>query len=156
MLEYKTKIGKYFSLGEMIGNRPENIPSDKQLVNITQLCCKVLDPIREHFGTVNITSGYRNPYNNTRVGGAKNSQHLEGQAADFIIGNKNIHLREVYKWIVCNIEYDQLIFEKVGKTVWIHISYNILHNRKQNLIMIDNAWYNYHKDHIDHVDVWDD
>ena len=43
----------------------------------------LLQCIREHFGKpVTITSGYRTPAHNAKVGGAKSSQHLLGRAAD--------------------------------------------------------------------------
>ena len=43
----------------------------------------LLQCIREHFGkAVTITSGYRTPAHNAKVGGAKSSQHLLGRAAD--------------------------------------------------------------------------
>ena len=45
-----------------------------------------LQQIREHFGKpLKITSGYRCMEHNAAVGGAANSRHTKGQAADFII-----------------------------------------------------------------------
>lgn len=52
---------------------------DTDLVNYLQ-------QIRTHFGApVNITSAYRCAAHNKRVGGATNSYHTKGQAADFYI-----------------------------------------------------------------------
>ena len=46
----------------------------------------LLQKIRAHFGTsVTINSGYRTPSYNAKVGGAKNSQHTKGTAADICI-----------------------------------------------------------------------
>ena len=43
----------------------------------------VLQAIRDHFGRpVVITSGYRTPLHNNKVGGKADSQHLYGRAAD--------------------------------------------------------------------------
>ncbi len=149
MINFKTKLGKYFTIGEMIRYREDNVPDDLQLINLTQLCCNVLDPIRQQFGQTIITSGYRNSHYNKLVGGAKNSQHTQGQAADFIIHNQN--MKDVYKWIMNNLEYDQIIFEKVGDKIWIHISYNIANNRKQSLIFLDNTYYTYDGYSIEHT-----
>jgi hypothetical protein len=45
-----------------------------------------LQRIRDHYGVpVTINSGYRCPVHNTNVGGARNSQHLLGTAADFTV-----------------------------------------------------------------------
>lgn len=47
---------------------------------------EVLEKIREHFNKpVIVNSGYRTPWWNTRVGGAKNSYHCKGMAADIRI-----------------------------------------------------------------------
>ena len=65
-------------------------------------------------------------FNTGYIKGAKNSQHLTGQACDFII--QGMPVEEVIKKInQSGIEYDQLINERT----WVHISFNKGHNRKQ-------------------------
>jgi hypothetical protein len=47
---------------------------------------RILQAIRDHYGApVTINSGYRSPSHNASVGGAPNSQHLLGTAADFVV-----------------------------------------------------------------------
>ena len=51
----------------------------------------LLQCIREHFGkTVAITSGYRTPAHNAKVGGSKSSQHLLGRAADIQVAGTSV------------------------------------------------------------------
>lgn len=49
----------------------------------------LLEKIRAHFGApVTISSGYRSWSHNNKIGGAKNSQHLYGNAADIQVKGK--------------------------------------------------------------------
>lgn len=58
---------------------------------------EVLETIRNHFNEpIIINSGYRTPTWNTRVGGAKNSYHVKGMAADIRV--KNVSPKEVAKF----------------------------------------------------------
>ena len=51
---------------------------------------KLMDNIREAYGKpITITSGVRCEYQNKRVGGVTNSQHMKGKAADFYIPGQN-------------------------------------------------------------------
>ncbi len=43
---------------------------------------RALDQYRQRYGPTEIVSAYRDPLHNTKVGGARNSQHLYGNAAD--------------------------------------------------------------------------
>jgi len=110
-------------------NKINNAPSIEILNNLKALCEGVLQPLRDYLGcAVKITSGYRCKALNTKVGGQPNSQHLYGQAADFIVPSKN--LKDVFNYIKNNLVYDQLLFEHNSKgDVWIHISY--VKNRMQ-------------------------
>jgi len=61
-----------------------------------------LQKIRDHFGKpVNITSAYRSPAHNTAVGGARNSQHVLGTAADITIsGVTPMEICQFAEWLM--------------------------------------------------------
>lgn len=95
------------------------------------LCEKVFEPIRAHVGKpIKINSGYRSKLLNNAVGGSPTSQHVKGQAMDL-----DLHDRDLFEWIIDNIEFDQLIYEfgDDQNAGWFHISYVEGHNRKQVL-----------------------
>lgn len=108
----------------------DNIPSDEIIANIIVLCSNVLEPLEELINKqIIISSGYRSKELNSEIGGAKNSQHVEGKAADIKV--KDISTEDLFQIIIkSEIEYDQIIqeFDK-----WVHISYNEGKNRKQKL-----------------------
>lgn len=59
--------------------------SDKVLIDVDFVKDK-LQPIRDHFGAaVTINSGYRTEEYNSKVGGAKSSYHMKGQAFDIVV-----------------------------------------------------------------------
>ena len=58
---------------------------------------KYLQQIRDHFkAPITITSAYRCPVHNSRIGGATRSQHCQGNAADIVV--KGVSSREVAKY----------------------------------------------------------
>lgn len=127
----------YFKMSELIHSDTaavyniNNMPPIQALDNMLELIHYVLNPAREHFGIpFNVTSGYRCKILNAKIGGVSNSQHVTGQAADFVVGNNKLH--DVFVWIKNNLEYDQLLFEKDSKgNKWIHVSFVKGKNRKQ-------------------------
>ena len=96
-------------------------PSVEQVLNLAYLCHMVLQPLRDRFGPIRITSGYRCPELNRAVGGESNSQHMRGEAAD-------IHLpsvergKEYLTFLKTLPVFDQLIWEESKGTCWIHVS----------------------------------
>ena len=91
------KLSEFFTLDEMTRTsvlvKLPNKPSDAAYQNLRELCLNYLDPLRRRFGKILINSGYRNAELNKAVGGAKNSYHLKGLAADIRIGNYELGLR---------------------------------------------------------------
>ena len=131
------KLTQNFTLNELVysaaaeANKIDNRPSVPVISNLQALCTNVLQPLRDALGCpIIITSGFRNSQVNKLVGGANNSGHLYGQAADFIVPQKN--LKDVFNYIKSHLPYDQLLYEYNKTDKWIHVSYrNDGHNRKQ-------------------------
>lgn len=130
---------KYFTIKEMTKSNTaeakgiDNTPTKEIEDNLVKLIEAVLDPLREWYGKpIYVNSGYRCKALNEAVGGAKNSQHLTGQAAD--IDTHNIEEnKKLFDYIKDNLDYDQLIDE--SNLAWIHVSYNKDNNRKQVLYL---------------------
>jgi hypothetical protein len=106
-----------------------NMPNIESLDNMLNLIHYVLNPIRQAIREpMIITSGYRNKDVNRLICGKPTSQHLKGQAVDFVI--KGMKPSEIVHFIRnMYIEYDQLINEY---DKWVHISYNKGNNRQQS------------------------
>ena len=66
----------------------DNTPPDEAVVNLRALCVHTLEPLRKVLGLpIIITSGYRcKELNHLLVNHSAKSQHMNGQAADFYVG----------------------------------------------------------------------
>ena len=120
---------KYFSLCEMTKSDTarrlgiDNTPSDSIKKNLTLFIEKVLDPIREDWGgPISVSSGYRCPELNAKVGGAKTSGHLYGFCADLQVkGDLRKFSNFVIEWMKEHkMKWDQIIWEKSGNITWLH------------------------------------
>jgi uncharacterized protein YcbK (DUF882 family) len=134
------KLTKNFSLEELTKSQTairlgiNNQPDDTQLSNLVALCESVLQPIRDHYGLpVQISSGFRCPELNQKIGGSATSDHCRGCAADIeVTGVDNFMLAEHIK----QMNFRQLILEFYDGTPlsgWVHISYDIADNKNQVL-----------------------
>lgn len=164
------QLTEHFTLEEMIYSdtakrlKINNEPPMVHQGTLKHTCAWLLEPLRallnvKYVGRLingktisrvilKITSGYRCEELNQKVGGAKGSQHVSGEAADleavfiFTDGSKQVlnymALFADIKQFVNDglLSVDQCIQEKSGSIVWVHVSYSILgatRNRKQFL-----------------------
>lgn len=142
------KLSDNFSLEEMTSSSVasncgiKNIPNTTDIKYITELITSVLQPIRNAYNQpITISSGYRSTLLNKKIGGASNSDHLYGCAAD--IQTKSNTLSENKKlWDIIislknsgKLKCRQIIWEYGKKGVgpkWIHISINNKYNSKKD------------------------
>ena len=119
----------WFSIDEVVRSATakklgiDNTPSDEIKKNLTLFIEKVLDPIREDWGSpISVSSGYRCPELNAKVGGAKTSGHLYGFCADLQVkGDLRKFSNFVIEWMKeHHMKWDQIIWEKSGNVTWLH------------------------------------
>ena len=123
---------KFFSIAELTQSATakrlgiDNTPSDDIKKNLTLFIEKVLDPIREDWGgPIIVSSGYRCPELNAKVGGAKTSGHQYGYCADLQVKGGMKKIRElanfIFEWMKDHkMKFDELLWEKSGGVTWLH------------------------------------
>lgn len=125
------KLSEHFSLEEMTKSQTalrlgiENLPSRDEVDSLTNLCNKILEPVRESYGVpFTPSSAFRSVELNESIGGSSSSQHCLGEAADIEVpGVSNLVLAW---WIRTHLDFDQLILEfydrEIPSSGWVHIS----------------------------------
>jgi zinc D-Ala-D-Ala carboxypeptidase len=135
-----TQLTRNFSLHELTKSETamrhdlDNTPGPVEIANLTTLAGKVLQPIRDHFAKgVHVSSGFRHPEVNAKVGSSRTSDHCKGMAADFEIPGVPNH--ELAEWVKDNLEFTQLILEfytpGIPDSGWVHVSYDPGNLKKQ-------------------------
>lgn len=120
-------LSKHFTLDEMTYSEwatrhgIKNTPSGLIVTEMRKLCEEILEPVRELLDRpIHISSGYRNPEVNAGIGGSPTSQHMRGQAADFVVRD-TLNTKVIRAILTTEIPFDQLILE-FGNAGWVHIS----------------------------------
>jgi hypothetical protein len=127
-------LSPHFSLAELIASQVatrkgiDNAPAAAIVANLTRLAA-LLEQVRALAGApITISSGYRSPALNKAVGGAANSAHVLGLAAD--ISTAKLAPKALALLIrQSDIAFDQLIY--VG--TWVHIGLSTGAPRRQVL-----------------------
>lgn len=139
------KLSKNFPLKEFehstiairhdIDNR---MPTDL-LPNAIYLCESTLQPARDHFGIIDISSGYRSLPLNRLLRSSDTSDHRKGCAADIEAQDKDVSNMDLAVWLRDNTSFNQLILEFFtpgdSKSGWVHVSRFIDDNKNKNEVM---------------------
>lgn len=123
------QLSRHFHLSEFTRSATairlgiDNTPDPDSVEALQNLCIHILEPLRERFGMIRITSGFRCLKLNQAIGGSRTSQHLFGEAADIHVGSLEV-ARKFYNFIRENLEFDQMLLEMKGNKVHcLHVSY---------------------------------
>lgn len=138
-------ISQFFTLGELIRsesakrNGISNMPTPEHIENLKALCEHILEPIRAEFRVpIYISSAYRSKALNKFVGGATNSDHCFGFAADIDLDGHShgVTNKDVFYFIKDKLKFKQLIWEfgNDKNPDWVHISYDP--NKLKNEVLI--------------------
>lgn len=135
------KLTEHFTLEEFTRSniasrlRIDNRVPDELMANI-QLTANKLELVRKVLGfPIVITSGYRCPLLNARVGGVSTSAHTKGLAVDFHCAYGTP--KEICQHLIdTGVQFDKLIQEH---NQWVHIGFSPNYNRQIVLTAIKNS-----------------
>lgn len=141
-------ISDHFTLEEAVFSQTasrRNIPNipTQSIIDVMTKTAKSMERVRALFGIpLIISSWYRSSALNHAVGGTPNSQHMTGEAVDFIgpaYGTPADICKQLIKFPEL-ISFDQLILEHT----WVHVSFSAIPgvpNRKQVLSLLSSGHY---------------
>ena len=107
------KLSLNFSLKELTASQTadrkgiDNTPTEEHIENLKLLCENILQPTRDEWGIISVSSGYRSPELCLAIGSSERSQHARGQAADFEC--HRVDNKMLFEWITNELDYDQAI-----------------------------------------------
>lgn len=106
-----------------------------ELMGNAKRMCERLEEVRALFNKpIMITSFYRCPELNTKVGGSKTSAHKDCRACDFTV--KGIAVEDVFANIKSSkIIFDQLIIESSKTSTWIHLGIEKEGEKPRQMVM---------------------
>lgn len=112
----------------------DNRPNAEQKKCLGDLARNLLQPVRDVIDLpLVVTSGYRCAELNRFIGGAPESQHMYGMAAD--ISCPRMKSEKLFRKVIeMQLPFDQLILEKGRYGGWVHVSYESNRQRKELLL----------------------
>jgi len=117
------RLSKNFTLDEFLVSQTatrhdiDMTPPDWVMDNLQRLVTGCMQPLRDETGPIFISSGFRPPELNEKIGGSKTSAHMRGDATDFKVLNQSPF--ETCELIIAmGLPFDQVIHE-FGR--WVHL-----------------------------------
>ena len=117
-----------------------NIPNEIQWANLELVAQHVLQPVRDRWGRIRVTSGFRSPELCVAIGSTKRSTHTFGWAVDFEPVDTSIKLFDIMDWMYMNLAFDTLIAEFFPHG-WIHCTYRS--DSKRQRLKLKDSTHNY-------------
>lgn len=124
-------VSQYFTYAEVVRSQTadrlglDNVPS----ANVFETCLRTaskMDAVRRLLGVpITVTSWYRSPDLNHAIGSSPTSQHIRGEAVDFVAPRYGTPAQIVHRLMEIGAQYDQLILEFADRPSggWVHVSW---------------------------------
>jgi hypothetical protein len=132
------ELSSHFTLSEFIASEIaerkgiDNTPPPDIIPILIQTASR-LEEIRALLhAPMHVNSGYRSAALNAEVGGQDNSQHMRGEACDFIAPRFGSPLQICRTILTSRIPFDQLIFEYT----WVHVSFTTRRTPRRSVLTI--------------------
>jgi hypothetical protein len=97
------KLGEFLVSSKYLTAFDGCVLNDSEIQKFYLLTLLVLQPCRDRFGAMKITSAYRSPRLNELVGGVPDSQHCLAEAVDFVSMDASAH--SVYLFIINELKW---------------------------------------------------
>ena len=141
------ELSENFSLEELCRTETGvvNQPGEKELEKLLYLATYILQPIRNKFGEITVTSGYRSPAVQAALTAQGRptsntiSQHTQGEAADIVSDKFDLQL--VFDWIRVYLPFGQVIIEEWHGKRWVHVSLPRIAKQNQQALVYDGSGY---------------
>ena len=136
-------MGKFFTVKELTASSTarkygiDNTPQDAEIIEHIEELIEFMDGVRAAWGgPLIVTSGYRCPQLNEKVGGAKTSAHLTGYALDIVpSNNKKDKFFLFFKDYLKDKDFDELLLEKGSNgRIWIHFALKSIQGKQRKKI----------------------
>lgn len=144
------KISKWFTFDELIysdtaaadpSKYPNQFKIKPEIKARLKILANFLDGLRDYLGYgIRVTSGYRCPELNKKVGGKDDSAHLAGFAGDIVPvtgapDTMSEFKEKVRNYCLSRTDFDQCIIEKKDSSEWVHIAvYNKAGKTQRHLV----------------------
>ena len=136
-------MGKFFTVKELTASSTarkygiDNTPQDAEIIEHIEELIEFVDGVRAAWGgPLIVTSGYRCPQLNEKVGGAKTSAHLTGYALDIVpANNQKDKFFLFFKDYLKDKDFDELLLEKGSNgRIWIHFALKSIQGKQRKKI----------------------
>jgi len=148
-IDQRQALSPHFTLKEFTRSEAANkhqlynVPREEsEIANLRALALKVLEPAREILNKpLIITSGFRCGTLNRLIGGAAQSQHMYGEAADFIVRGLSMFDAAITLAAQDSLPFDQLIYEirvrqEQRPLEWLHVSHKRLGGNRHEVLTV--------------------
>ena len=124
-MNYDDKITKNFYYREILRSKTalrlgiDNTPNPEQIKNAEFHAHNIMQPTRDKFGKILVSSWFRVPELCVAIGSKETSNHTTGGTTDFYLFGSKTSLISVGIWIAGNRDFSELIFEYMPHG-WLH------------------------------------